>query len=380
MAARKIRLAQVTPSLLGGGIEHRTARLLRGLDRDRFELAWVGFAPLRPSLVESAGPDVTMCALPPHPPGLHLQSILRCARFLAKFRADVVHVHNWSASIYGVAAARLARVPTVLYGLGGRDGPQAPSPKRRLAMRALGLGINGFTTVCEDLGARLEREFAVGSDRVHVVRTGIDVQRFHPADRGACRHALSWPQDAFMVGISGVHRPVKRLQDFLRAGQHVLQRYAEAQLVLIGFDGAEGLVHDIIDPGMRARVHHLGHTDEVHRVLPALDAYVCTSAFEGACNAIIEAMACGLPVLASRVGGNPELVAPDTGALFEVGDTDALAQGLCRLLENPGLRVEMSAAARRRAERCHGLSTMIDTYCHIYLRYHCRTRRAGHVC
>ncbi|CAN0508657.1 unnamed protein product, partial [Laminaria digitata] len=371
---RRIRLAQVTPSLLGGGIEHRTARLLRGMDRDRFEVAWAGFAPLRPSLIESAGPDVRMCVLPPHPPGLHLQSILRCARFLAKFRADVVHVHNWSASIYGVAAARLARVPTVLYGLGGRDGPEAPSPKRRLAMRALGLGIDGFTTVCEDLGARLEREFGVGPDRVHVVRTGIDVQRFHPADRGACRHALSWPQDAFMVGISGVHRPVKRLEDFLQAGQHVLQRYAGAQLVLIGFDGAEGLVQDIIDPGMRARVRHLGHTDEVHRVLPALDAYVCTSAFEGACNAIIEAMACGLPVLASRVGGNPELVAPDTGVLFEVGDTEALAEGLCELLENPELRAEMGAAARRRAERCHALSTMIDTYCHIYLRYHSRTR------
>lgn len=99
----------------------------------------------------------------------------------------------------------------------------------------------------------------------------------------------------------------------------------------------------------------MGHTNEVHLVLPALNAYACTSAFEGACNAIIEAMACGFPVVASRVGGNPELVAPDTGLLFEVGDIEGLAQALWGLFLKPEARAKWASlpgAARSSATRC----------------------------
>lgn len=366
-----IKLMQVTPSLMGGGIENRTARLLAGLPRNDFSLAWAGFAPVRDSLLARAGADVERFVLPPHAPGFDWSTVLRLARLVVGWQADVVHVHNWSASLYGVLAARLAGVPTVLYGVGGRDGPQAPPLRRRLAQRALSPLIDGITTVSDDLAERLRGEFGGDPARVRVVRTGVDLERFHPRGHEAARAGQGWPQDAVMIGISGVHRPVKRLGDFLQAAELLIGEFPRAYFVLVGFQGAEADPNLSISPRLRARLWFLGQVDRVDEVLPGLDLYVCTSAFEGASNAIIEAMACGLPVVATRIGGNPELVRPgENGLLYEVADVRGLAEAIRSLLWAPILRSGMGTQSRRRATLDHDGSTMIRTYAKLYREYY----------
>ena len=366
---RRLRLAQLTPSLLGGGIEHRTARLLAALPRDDFELAWAGFGDVRESLIARAGRDVEVRAFPHRRPGLDFDAVRRVASFFRAWRPDVVHVHNWSASLYGVLGARLARVPWLIFGLGGKETPEAASPRRRGVMRTLALGIDHFTTVCDFLAAEIVREWGAPWRKVSVIRTGVDLARFRRSSRDEARRALSLPMEAVVFGISGVLRPVKRLEDFLAASERVARALPDAHFVLIGFDGAEDYPPVRRLAGLGGRLHLLGQVPAVDLVLPALDVAVSTSAFEGASNALIEAMASGLPVIASRVGGTPELVSHgDNGLLFDAGAVGALTEAMISLGRDPAERARLGARGLERARSDHDLGAMVTAYADLYRR------------
>lgn len=361
---RPLRVCQLTPTLLGGGTEERVARVLGSLDRSLFAVSWLGFGPVRPELAKTARTVPISVERDAHTTGVEIRTIIRVARALRRIRADVVHVHNWSTSLYGIAGAALAGTPAVLYGSGGRETATGASKRQRRLMRALAPHVSMFTAVCRFLADELRTDWKIGPERVRVIHTGIDLERFaHAPSRRAARERLGLPPDAVVVGTIGVIRPVKRTGDLIRAVGQLARERAYVHLVVAGpcfrVDPAR-LQALAAAEGLSERFHLLGRVNEPAAVLPAFDIFVNCSEFEGASNAIIEAMATRLPVVGTRVGGTPELVADGfSGILVEPRKPSALARALARLVNDARARETYGSNGRKRVEERHTLNAML---------------------
>lgn len=210
----------------------------------------------------------------------------------------------------------------------------------------------------------------VATDKCVCIPNGVDTGKFAPAnesDRMAARKEFGLADDDLLVGCVANLFPVKRHCDLIDALAQVRVVMPQTHLVLIG-DGPlrPEIEAQIRSLGLQDAVHLLGDRDDIPRLLPALDLFALASSSEGLSNAILEAQACGLPVLATRVGGNPELVPEDSGRLVKAEDPPMLADAMIGLLKNPALRSRMGAAARARVERKHSLQAMVDAYASLY--------------
>ena len=367
-----MRICQLTPCLWSGGAEERIARVLSGLDRAQFTLAWAGFGPVREALVERAGSGVQILPIPRNPTGgIELSVVSRIAWSLRRFRADVVHVHNWSTSLYGIAAARLAGVPSVIYESAGRESPAGPEPKRLAVMHTLAPHVTTFTTVCKFLGDEIVQNWGAPEASVRVMPTGVDVERIAKLPpREEVRDQLGLPRDARVVGAISVLRPVKRIPDLIEAVAAVMKMHPKVHLYVAGnalrIEPAE-LRGFAEAQGLRDRVHLPGRIEDPISILPAFDVFVNCSEFEGASNAIIEAMACGLPVVGTKVGGTTELFEDGVhGLLVPPRAPAALAAALDELLSSPTLSKKLGESGKQRARRRHTFQTMVDAYVELF--------------
>lgn len=369
---RRIRVCEFTPSLSGGGAEERIARVLASLDRQEFELSWLGFGNVQHKLTERAGDGVVVVPLARNPSrGVEGRLILRVAMAMAAIRPDVVHVHNWSTSLYGIVAARMTGVPVVIYGDGGRDTPLGPSRRRRALMRGLAPQVDCFTAVCDFLGRELCEHWGVAPGRVAVIRNGVELDKLDRAPgREEARARLGVPQDALLVGtMAGRFRAVKRLPNLIDAVGRIAAARPNLHLALVGdpLGLADELRWRAEVRQLGPRFHMPGHVTPAHSVLRAFDVLVNCSAFEGASNAVIEAMGAGIPVVATAVGGTPELIKDgETGLLVPSEDVHALSQAIARFTDSAELRSACGAAARAHVSREHTHEGMLHRYAELY--------------
>ena len=370
--SKKVRVCQFTPCLWSGGTEERIARVLAAMPREEFEITWMGFGPVREAMVDKAGEHVQIIPIARNPAGgIEPAIIARITQRLSRIRPHVMHVHNWSTSLYGIAAARLAGVPSVLYGSGGREVSEGAGARRRQAMRALAPHIDRFTAVCEFLGFELADNFGVRRDRVAVLRTGVDIDRIDGAlSRRAARKSLGIPEDAIVVGAISVFRPVKRIPDLIDAVGALAKSQENLHLLLVGNPvrmTVEELRARATDAGLGDRIHLPGRLEDPGAVLNAFDVVVNCSIFEGSSNAIIEAMAAGIPVVGTAVGGTPELVADGVnGLLVPPEDVPALQAAIGRLVSDVRLRATMGSEGRSRALERHTRAAMVGAYLDLY--------------
>jgi len=363
----RIRLCQITATLAGGGLEERVARLTRALDPSRFDVTWVGLAPPENDLPSRVEGRANIVSVPRRGRGVEMQLILRLATHLARLRPDVVHVHNWSASLYGIMAARLAGAKVVLYGEGGRDDPGLPSPRRRALMRALAPYVDHFTAVCDFLGRELHRDWHVPASHVTTLRTGVDAAPT-PISREALRQRFQLPPDArVVVASAGRFRAVKQLDALVASFARVQPSFPDATLLLLGdplqtgaaLEAAEGSAHPWLRLG--------GHQTHVADLLPACDLAVNSSRFEGASNGVLESMAAGLGVLATAVGGTPELVTDDvTGRLLPPTPGPAWDEALAAALADPERTRRWGQAGQARARSLFSTAQMVSAYTNLY--------------
>lgn len=369
-----IRLGQITPHLSSGGVEQRIARVIAGLDRRRFEVTWIGLGERNDALIERAGPGVSVHSTPKAKAhGIDYGLISRIARILRERRIEVVHVHNWSTSLYAIAAARLAGVRRVIYGVGGREQPEGASPRQRAVMRVLAPYVDHFTTVCDFLADEMALEWGVSPERITTIRTGVELSRFAgAASREEARKRLGVPEDAVVIGALTVLRPVKRIEDLVAAAGRAAEDDPRIHVALIGniFDDSEATIRRWArDAGLGDRVVIPGRVEDPENVLPGFDVYVNCSVFEGASNAIMEAMASGLPIVATRVGGTPELVKEgDNALLVEPRNVEQLAEAFAALAGDPDMRRRFGEHGRRWVSERHGLDGMVQACVDLYER------------
>jgi len=356
-----IRVVHVVLSLDVGGLERMVLDLVREGTRrgQHVSVACVERPGTLASAVEAMGARV-VCV--DKRAGLRPSSIGRLAMAFRELRPDVVHTHQLTALAYAGPAALAVGGPVVHT----EHGKHFASRRRtRLLGRLAGRFVARFLCVSSDIAAEVEAYRIVPRRKIGVVANGIDTARFEiHAGRESTRAALGIAADAIVVGTVGRLNEVKRQDRLIRAFARVRETSPTAQLLLVG-DGI--LMADLrklaVDLKIESSVHFAGYQTEPEKFLGAMDLFALTSRSEGMPLAILEAWAAGVPVVASRVGGVPEMMADgQTGLLFDPEDENALVAAMGRLIANRDLRRAMVEAGRALVIEKYDLRVMAANY------------------
>ena len=366
--APRVRIVQVIPSLRMGGLENVAVRLVEHLTEfaDQAVVTPGGTGPLAKRV--AAGVPVFPMGETHRP---DKWNAVRMARLFRQLRPDIVHTRNWTC-IDAILGARLAGVRVVIHGEHGREAgdPDGRNARRRQVRRLLSPFVTEFVTVSRDLARWLVEEVRVPARKVSTIYNGVDTRRYAGGDRAHARQALGIPVDWTVAGTVGRLDPVKDQACLIRA---FARAAGEAKRVLvIAGDGPcrEELAALVKELAIGDRVRLLGERNDIPLILRALDVFVLSSIGEGISNAILEAMAAGLPVIATRVGGNVELVRDAlTGRLIEPRRPEALAEALGAYFGDPELARAHGAAGRERVATDFGLDRMLADYMSLYRKH-----------
>jgi glycosyltransferase involved in cell wall biosynthesis len=293
----------------------------------------------------------------------------RIARWASAHRVDVLHCHQYTPFVYGALAKLLRPSMRLVFTEHGRLADAPPSPRRRWANAFLGRIPGRFFAVSDELRRFLEVEgFPPG--RLEVLPNGIDLGPVpSAATRARAREALGAGADELLVGSAARLDPVKGLGTLIAAFARVKEEHPSARLVILG-EGPEraALEREIVAQDLEDAVRLAGHRPDVRDLLPAFDLYVNSSTYEGVSLTILEAMAAALPVVATAVGGNGEVVEDGvTGVLVPSRDALRLAARMSALLDDPVRRRTLGDAGRSRAEQRFAFHRMLSMYLAAYL-------------
>lgn len=364
MTANSPNVLQVVLSLNPGGTERLVVELVKRL---RPELS-MAVCCLDEEGTWGEGlrqDDVTVVALRRRE-GFRPQLGRAIAKAAAQHGARVVHCHHYSPFVYASIARLWAPHLKIVFTEHGRLNDAGPSTKRRTANRVLAHAPRTVVTVSSELKQHLVAE-GFPTDKVNVIYNGIDVGPLPDrAARARVRQQLGIDERTLVVGTVARLDPVKDLQTLVRAlGLPEARR--PMTLLVIG-DGPERrqLEAAARDAGVASFVRFLGHRDDARDLLAGCDVYANSSISEGISLTVLEAMAAGLPVVATRVGGTPEIVDPSCGRLVPSRDPASLAATLSELGADPSLRCALGRAARARVEQRFTLDRMIAEYRDAY--------------
>jgi glycosyltransferase involved in cell wall biosynthesis len=338
-----------------GGLEKLLVEFARYADRQRFDLHFLSLST-RGRLAN----DIEACGWPvtalDEPDGVRPGLVWRLARAFRRLGADVVHTHDDKPLLYGAPAAALAGVPRQIHTRHGQAFFLRPRQARLISLAAR--LTDGFVCVSEDSARVTVRRHGVAPRGVSTIWNGIDLGRF----------AYSGPRaDGPAVTVARLN-PEKDMATLLRAVALVVRSQPAFRLEVAG-DGPclADLKQTAADLRLNGHVRFLGLVSDVPALLIRARLFVLSSVSEGVSLTLLEAMARGLPVAATRVGGNPEVVADgDTGLLVPARSPAALAEALLRLYGDADLGRRLGLAGRRRVEAHFDVRRMVARYEALY--------------
>jgi sugar transferase (PEP-CTERM/EpsH1 system associated) len=369
-----VHVAHVVHRFAVGGMENGLVNLVNRLDPQRYRHTIIALTDVTEFRSRITASNVELVAMDKRP-GKDPRAYLRLMSFLRHARPAIVHTRN-IGTLDAVFVARLAGVRVRVHGEHGWDmhDLQGRSRKYRFLRRICAPFVQRFVAVSADLAQWLHESTGIARGRITHIVNGVDCERFQPRsqDRSNLTSGLDIPADAIVVGTVGRLEAVKGHEQLLRAWPLVERRLAAAgraaRLLIVG-DGSlrntlEALAREL---GIAERVIFTGMRTDIPQLLQAMDVFVLPSLNEGISNTLLEAMACGVPVVANRVGGNPELIDDRvTGLLVDAGDNQRMAEAIATLVLDDKLRATMAAAARQRAVAEFSLETMVQRYDDLY--------------
>lgn len=352
---QRLRIVHITGCLDIGGQEKLLVEFARHADRDRFDLRFVslGTRGILAAELEALGWPVTALDLAP---GLHWRLPMRLAKLLRGWNADLVHTHNDRPLIYAAPAARLARIAGVVH---TRHGRGTGNSRRQNVLASLAARLaDHFVCVSNDC-AELAIAQGIPRGRLCTLHNGIDTARF----------SFAGPNPHGPAVIVARLCEDKDLTTLLHAVRRVVPHAPDFRLALAG-DGPLREVLQGLAQALRITDHvqFLGAVRDVPALLKSARLFVLSSVSEGVPLTLLEAMATGLPTIATRVGGIPEVVVEDvTSVLVRPRDPQALADALLRLYRDPDLGRTIGAAARQHVEDHFDIRSMVQYYEQLYL-------------
>ncbi|HKB12340.1 MAG TPA: glycosyltransferase [Vicinamibacterales bacterium] len=304
-------------------------------------------------------------------PGFRPSVGRRIAALAAERHIDLLHCHQYSPFVYGWIASQLNRRLKVVYTEHGRLSDAPPSWKRRLVNPVLSRFNGEIVAVSHELrDYMLDSRFA--ADRVGVIHNGIEPGTAPSSgDRTRARRMLGLDDDAFVVMAVARLDPVKDFPTLIDAFALVRSRLPQARLVIIGDGPERARIEERAErPDVAGSVDVIGFRATVRQLLPAADLYASSSISEGISITILEAMAANVPVVATAVGGTPEVLptAADGGILVPSRDAGTLAAAIAVLAGDAATRTAIAAAGRRRLESSFTIDRMVGDYVRTYRR------------
>jgi glycosyltransferase involved in cell wall biosynthesis len=359
------RVLQVVLQLDPGGTERLVVELVRRL-HPRIPMAVCcldGPGAWAPQIEALGVPLTSLHRQPGFRPGL----ARRVADAARDAGATVLHCHHYSPFVYGRLAALALPGTRVIYTEHGRLSDGAPSLKRRLVNRLLTPGVSDLKAVSHDLRGHLLREAMPA--RMKVVWNGIDAgEAPTPAVRAMARAALGMPADARVVMTIARLDPVKDLATLIRAASRAFSVVPQLRLLIVG-DGSERphLEQVAAAEAPAGTVRFLGHRNDARQLLAGADVYANSSTSEGISLTLLEAMAAELPVVATHVGGTPEVVEQlASGWLVPARDPVRLADALVEALTEDGRPSKPGQNQRARVLEQFSIEHMVDVYSALY--------------
>jgi glycosyltransferase involved in cell wall biosynthesis len=299
-----------------------------------------------------------------------LGHLLDLSRYLRERGIRVLHSFQPNANILGTLAAKAVGLPVIvsrrsLGDFGSLGSPRLEWIQKKLTNRLASRFLANSRAV---LSASSSRE-SLSPERFVLIYNGLDTDRFAPVqNREIFRKELNLLPDDFVFGISSGLRPVKGVDVAIRGFARIAKKKPRALLLIAG-DGTERQkLEDLVrELGVEERVRFLGTRPDMERLYPAMDVFVLTSHSEGFSNALLEAMGMGLPVLATAVGGNIEMVTDgESGFLVPVGDDQALSEHMSFLFDHPEKVTEMGQAGRSWVERTNTRPGIYRQFAELY--------------
>jgi sugar transferase (PEP-CTERM/EpsH1 system associated) len=366
-----------------GGMENGMTLLFNHLPRDKYRhvvISLTGHGEFRNRIARD---DIAFYDVDKKP-GHDYTWAWRLAKLLRQLKPDVLHTRNLNAMEAQWVGA-LAGVRGRVHGEHGRDmyDLHGKNWKYNLLRRATRRVVHRYIAVSQDLEHWLKQDIGVPPARVRQIYNGVDGERFRPragapsdpepraGERPVFDRADFFAGASCVIGSVGRLVKVKDFPTLLRAFAQACARHPDAvglRLVIVGEGPERGALEALArELGIVERLWLPGDRRDIPELLRAFDVFALPSLGEGISNTILEAMASGLPVIATRVGGNPELIrAGENGSLVAVGDADALADVLLDYIRDADRRKQEGESARARVERDFIIPRMVENYARVY--------------
>jgi len=368
----KIHVAHIINRIGPAGKELGIVKLIEHMDPDRFKITIILTDSMRyVELPEDRNYEIiSLHSTNGNDPKLPF----RIRNILKKEEIDIVHTHSWGTLLEGILGAKLAHVPVIIHGEHGTFPVGFP---HNYFQNLFWRSTDRVVSVSDNLRIKMAGVTNFPGEKIKVILNGVDESKFYPSQdlRKQFRSQFGFQEDDFIIGTAGRLHEVKNQAMLIRAVAELLETGKQVHLVLAGWGELENdlrqLAHKL---GTGQNVHFLGLQDNVNLILNGMDVFTLTSFSEGCSNVIQEAMFAGKPVVATNVGGNPELVCPgETGLLVESDNSHELAQRLSELYDQKELREKFSKNARHFALKLFSLSAMVSSYQNLYLE-ECRRK------
>ncbi len=307
-------------------------------------------------------------------PWKDFRTLTKMTRSMRKDRYAIVHTHSSKAGILGRFAARLAGVPIIIHTVHGWSFHDRMSPLTRRTYIQLERQAASFSDAIITVSNRdIEKGLAarIGSrQQYHLIRSAIPLDEFDPSKfkRNAVRQELGIPDDVCVIGNIGRFSPQKNPLDWIRIAGEISHTADNVHFLLVGDGPLRSEVETMLkSEGLWERTTLTGLRRDVPRMLSVMDIFLLTSLWEGLPRTIPQAMALGIPVIANRVGGIPEVIQEGvTGYLRQPGDIDNTAEVCTYLINHPIKRAEMGRKGRAFIENEFSLDVMIDQISALY--------------
>lgn len=364
----RLRIMQVVLSLSPGGTERLVIEICRRL-QPAIESVVCCLDRRGDWSEELTSQGIPVYALS-RTPGFHPSLGRQIAKLAARYAVDALHCHHYSPYVYGLVATMLMRGVGLVFTEHGRLSDQAPSGKRRVVNPLFGRLPGEIFAVCHDLKRHMVAE-GFSDHRVGVIHNGIDIgPSIRLEDREHARRELGLDEDHFVIGSVGRLDTVKDFGSLIAAFAGVRAGRSNWRLVLIGGGPEDDALRQAARAhGVEHAVVFAGFRSDARRMLAAFDLFANSSTHEGISLTVLEAMAAELPVVATRVGGNPETVEHGaTGLLVPPRSPQALAEALSSLAVSSEQRRAMGCAGRLRAKQHFTIERMLDSYLTAYRR------------
>lgn len=360
-----------------GGLENGIVNLINHMPADAYRHAILALTEVTDYRQRIRRDDVQFISLR-KPPGHLFKLFPRLVRIFRELRPAIVHSRNLAALEVSVPAW-LARVPVRIHGEHGRDVGDLDGANKtyQWVRRAYNPFVSRWIALSRDLASYLTGRVGIPARKVTQIYNGVDAERFHPAASAVppAPTISGCPfirPEHWLVGTVGRMQTVKDqtllARAFIRALEIAPELRPRLRLVMVGDGPLRAEAQALLDAAGVADLAWLpGERHDIPEVLRGLDCFVLPSLAEGISNTILEAMASGLPVIATNVGGNPELVIDgETGTLVPASDPGAMAQAIVAYARNPDHARAAGRQGRAEVERRFSLDAMVGAYASLY--------------